>query len=243
MVRDCCVIFINKIKIIKMKKSIYIAIVALLFSYISMAQNSIGVSAGFNFATVSNSNVDLEQFSGIDFNTAFVYGLHYKRGLDENWSMVTGLNYARRGGESRLSQDVDLYGQQFELGAKLEHRMNYVELPLLFEYKFSNGNVTPYIFAGPQLAYESSYDVLVKAHVLIDLTLYKYSANLNQNMFNRFDFSGVVGAGLSVPLAKGNLNFDARYVHGFTDLLNSPIIDLNLKHRNIRLGASYFYDF
>jgi len=244
MVRDCCVIFINNLKIIKMKKSIYISIIAILFSFASIAQNSVGVTAGLNFATVSHGAVDMTEFSGIDYNTGFVYGIQYKRALDNNWSFVTGLNYARRGGESKLSQDIEIYNRQFEIGAKLEHRMNYIEIPMLFEYSFKNGSgVTPYIFAGPQMAYESSYEVLVRAHVIVDITLYKYNADLNNKMFNRFDISGVIGTGLSFPLAKGNLNIDARYIQGFSDILDDPILDLNLKHRNIRIGASYLYDF
>jgi len=228
-----------------MKRAIYLAIIAMFFSVFAFSQNSVGLSTGFNFANISQNGFDNGEFSGLKHSTFGTIGLVYKRSLDNNWSLSTGFNYSRRGAQSSITEGVVLYGKTFDVGAKLVHKMDYLELPLLFEYRFNGNNTgfSPYVFAGPLLSYERGYNIAVKAHVLIDINLFNYNVDISNGLFNRYDLSGVAGAGLSFPVRTGTINLDARYIYGFTDLLDNPILDFNLKHKNIRLGVSYMYKF
>lgn len=228
-----------------MKRSIYLVIIAMFFSVFAISQNSMGISGSFNFANISQNGIDNSNFSGIESYTFGTVGVVYKRALDNNWLLNTGLNFSRRGAQSSIMEGVTLFGQTFDVGAKLVHRMDYLEVPAIFEYRINgkDARFSPYIFAGPMMSYETSYNIAVKAHLLVDFNLFDYDVDISNGLFNRFDLSGVAGAGLSFPIGKGQLNVDARYVYGFTDILDDPIIDLDLKHRNIRLGATYMYDF
>ncbi len=228
-----------------MKKSMYLLLIGMFLSAISFAQNSVGLSAGVNFARISQNGISTGEFSGLDNYTFGTTGILYGRNLDQHWMMITGLNYSRRGAQSFFEQGVTVFDKTYDVGAKLIHKMDYLEIPVLFLYKFNSteNSFSPYIFAGPQFAYESSYTIDVKAHLLVDFNIYQYNVNLSNNIFNRYDLSAVAGAGMSFPVKQGTLNLDARYIYGISDILDNPVVDLNLKHRNIRIGLSYMYDF
>lgn len=228
-----------------MKRNIFLLLVMVMTSFYVIGQNAIGIGTGFNFANINQTGFDNNEFAGIENYTFGNVGLIYEHYLDKNWSVVTGFNYSRRGAQAKFQKGVSLFGNEYDIGAKLVHKMDYLELPVLFQYRFnkSRSDFSPYIFAGPIMSYESSYSIDVKAHLLVDINIYRYNVDLNNNIFSRYDFSGVAGAGISLPVKSGNLNIDARYIYGFSDILNNPVVDLNLKHRNIRLGFSYLYNF
>lgn len=228
-------------------KNLVLLVLGFLFIFnMSFAQNSIGISTNMNFATISESGLDNNKdFLGMETANFGTIGINYQRSLDPNWTFVTGLNYARRGGKSKVTENVTLFGQDFEIGARLVHRMAYLEVPALFKYKFNSNKskVSPFIFFGPQFSYETGYEIGVKAHILVDINLFDYDVDISNGLFNRYDISAVAGGGLAIPIKSGEINLNASYVYGFTDLLDDPVIDFNLKHRNIRVGAAYYYDF
>lgn len=225
-----------------MKKAVFL-IWAMILIMVSNAfsQNMAGIGVSLNFANISHSSVSNSGFDVTDSYTFGGAGLVYERILDKNWSLVSGITYMRRGTQSKLSQDVNLFGYNFDIGAKLVHRMDYIEVPVLAKYSFKTGKISPYFVAGPVVSYESGYNIALKAHMLVDFNLYDYDVNLSRNMFNRYDLSAKAGAGLSIPVKKGYVNLEADYIYGISDILNNPVVDFNLKHRNVRLGISYMY--
>ncbi len=227
----------------KKSKSIYLALLAILFSVNIIAQHNVGFGTGFNLASMrTNLTGDLAEYAGMSHEIFGTVGLLYRAELDENWAISTGLNYARRGAESKLNQDLKLFDKTFNVGVRLTHKMDYLEVPVLFEYRIKDSkSVSPYLFAGANFGYELNYNMLFKSHIIIDINLYDYNVDLTSNRFNRFDIAGVVGAGVYVPLGVGNLNFDIRYLHGFTDIVKNTVVDLGLQHRNVRIGAAYYY--
>jgi len=226
-----------------MKKSMIVLVISMFASFVANGQHSIGISSGFNLATMShNLSSDISEYANMSFANYGTIGLRYKYALDDNWSISTGLGYARRGAETKLDKSFEILDNTIPIGVKVVHKMDYIELPVLFEYRIKDANfVSPYIFAGANLGYETNYNMLFKSHLLIDINLYHYNIDLTNNMYNRFDIAGVVGAGVYIPLGTGNLNFDIRYLHGFTDILKNTIVDLGLQHRNFRVGATYYY--
>lgn len=216
------------------------------FAIAIQGQNSVGFNANINFAYLKIEGFKDNEFASIDFSQFGTAGLAYRRDLDRNWSFETGINYSRKGAKTELGKTLELFQDTpIELGALIVHRMDYFEVPALFQFKI-NGNkdaVTPFIFFGPQLSYFSQYEMGIKTHVLVDINLYNQNINISQGTFNRWDMSAVIGAGLLIPLKVGDLNLKASYVHGFTQVLNNPIIDFNIKHRNLRIGIGYYYNF
>jgi hypothetical protein len=216
----------------------------LFLSVMSFAQNNVGLFTGLNFAGISQNGISTGEFSGLNNYTFGSAGIIYGRNLDKHWILMTGVNFARRGAESLFEKGITVFDNTYDVGAKLVHKMDYLEIPVLFLYKFNSAknSFTPYVFAGPQFSYESSYKIDVKAHLLIDFNILRYDVDLSNNIFNRYDLSAVAGAGMSFPVKNGVVNLDARYIYGISDILDNPLLDLNLKHRNIRIGISYMYE-
>lgn len=228
-----------------MKKSmLFMLLLSFVFAN-GFAQNRAGFSAGLNFANIDQNGFNTGEFSGLENYTFGTFGLVYGRELDAHWQLLSGFNYSRRGAMSKFDKGISLFGKTYDVGAKLVHKMDYIEIPVLFQYSFNanKNSFTPYIFAGPQFSYESAYNIDIRAHLLVDFNIFSYNVDLANGVFNRYDISAVAGAGMAFPVKKGSLNVDARYVYGITDILDNPIVDLNLKHRNIRIGLSYMYYF
>lgn len=228
-----------------MKKSMFSVILILLFTGFIFTQSSIGLTAGINYATLSQEGIQEGEYFQLGYAGFGTFGLTYKRQLDPNWSLITGLEYTRRGADSKVGTDISLFSFNFNIGANLIHRMDYIEAPVLFQYRFSEdkSRVSPYIFFGPQVSYFSSYEIGIKADLLVNFNIYRYDVDLAGDLFRRLDLAGHAGAGLSVPMKRGELTLQAGYLHGITKVMKNPIIDLNIKHRNIRLGIGYYYDF
>ncbi|MGE5356754.1 MAG: outer membrane beta-barrel protein [Deltaproteobacteria bacterium] len=229
-----------------MKNLLIVILVSFLFSGILISQNSLGISTNFNFATIKGSGIDTDKdFLNMETANFGTIGINYERMLDPNWTLITGLNYARKGGKSKVSENIELFGQEIELGARLVHRMGYLEVPALFQYKFNSNKskVSPFIFFGPLFSYETGYEIGVKAHILVDINLFSYDVDLGNDVFNRYDIAAMAGGGLSIPVRKGEIKLNASYVYGFMDVLDDPVLDFNLKHRNIRTGIAYVYNF
>ncbi len=226
-----------------MKKSNYLFILAMFITIYSFGQHSIGIRAGFNLATMNtNLSDNLSEYTGMSHKSFGTLGLLYKASLDENWAISTGINYARRGAETKLNEDLQIFDRNIPIGVKLIHKMDYIEIPILFEYRVKDSkHVSPYLLAGAYFAYEIKYNMQFKSHFIVDVNLYNYNIDLTNSNFKRFDISGVIGAGVYIPLATGNLNFDVKYLHGFTDILSNTIVDLGMQHSNIRMGMSYYY--
>ncbi len=230
-----------------MKKAIFsmlITLWAIVFGY-SQNKNSVGIIGSLNYAGLNHNSFQYDGFMSLEKQTFGSFGVIYKRQIDEKWALSTGVNFTRRGVQSNINQSIELYDMPIEVGARLIHKMDYVEMPALVEYKFGNDNwkIRPYVFAGPMVAYESGYNIAAKAHLVVNFNLFDYEVDLGNNTFNRFDVSGVAGGGLSIPVKRGSINIDVRYIHGFSDILDNPIIDLDITHRNLRLSASYVYSF
>lgn len=175
-----------------MRNLFFISALIFIFIGATTAQNGISITTGMNFAKIESSGTDNNE-GFLDMETAEygTVGINYERSLDPHWTLITGLNYARRGGISKVSQNINLFDQDIELGARLHHRMDYLEVPALFQYKFNSekSRVSPFIFFGPQIAYETGYEIGVKAHILVDINLFSYDVDLGNDMFNRFDIS------------------------------------------------------
>ncbi len=220
-------------------------LVILLTVSFGFSQSSLGVICSINSAKLSHESFQYDGFLSLDSKIFSSVGIVYKYGFNPNWSVTTGVNYTRRGVESKINESVKVFGMPIEIGAVMVHKMDYVEVPALVEYKFANNNwkIKPYLFAGPMFAYETGYNIGVKANFIVKFNLFDYDVDLDNDVFNKIDISGVAGAGFSIPINKGSINFDARYVYGLTDILDDPIIDLDISHRNLRVSATYLYGF
>ena len=207
------------------------------------AQISVGAKIGANFADTRVDgllgNLAPEQTTF----TGFTAGVMAEIPMIHALSFRPELNYIQKGFTVSQSFDVDLIGIDMEVGAKARTRINYVEMPLLLKYSIGTDAAKVYAIAGPSIAYAANAELNPVATFIVDFNLPSIPINLDNNIYNRWEISGVLGAGGEVKAGNGKVFADARYNLGFTNMLNNPIVDLRIKNQGFNVSAGYAYSF
>ena len=181
-----------------------------------LAHISIGPFFGFNYTSFYGDK-DLSPKSRTDF----ALGGQVDVTLATTTFLRTGLIYSRRGAKIT------------ELGFDLAFKPKYLELPVLFGYRFpTTSSAQPYLFGGPQLAVRVGCSVEVKQD---DVSASADCDNPDLEAdFHSVDFAAVAGFGMAVPLGTNSLSFDLRYALGFTKVVKEG----NAKNRGLTLGVA-----
>jgi len=207
------------------------------------AQISVGAKVGANFADTRVDgllgNLAPEQTTF----TGFTAGVMAEIPMINALSFRPELNYIQKGFTVSQSFDVDLIGIDMEVGAKARTRINYVELPLLLKYSIGSDAAKVYAISGPSIAYAANAELNPVATFIVDFNLPSIPINLDNNIYNRWEISGILGAGGEVKAGNGKVFADARYNLGFTNMLNNPIVDLRIKNQGFNVSAGYAYSF
>lgn len=170
----------------------------------------------------------------------FTAGVHYEQALSRHWSVVTGAQYTSRGFGMREQMNVDLFGIDLPIGASLETRLNYIEVPLMLKYNFTESGVSPYVKAGASGAYALDGKITPKVDAIISWSLPEIPINLNNDIYNRFDVSGIVGAGVSIPVnTSGAFQIEGTYRHSLNDMFLDNITDIRIKSHGFSVGIGY----
>lgn len=167
-------------------------------------------SQGLDFGIKAGVNFStLTDASGLDNRTGFVAGIFVGGKLSDKIGLQADLLYSQQGAE-------------FSAG---EFDLNYVNVPIVLKY-FLTENL--HVHGGPQFG------------VLIDDTAQTViGETINDIATNDFDISGVVGAGLDLPLG---IRLDGRYNFGLTDVPNDTEKGLT-KGKNSVITLSIGYSF
>ena len=227
----------------KHNKRFFSIITLMVFFYQINAQISVGIKVGANIADsrvdglIGNFAPEPTTFPG--YTVGLTAELPVKGGL----SFRPELNYIQKGFTVSQSFDVDVLGIEMPLGAKARTRINYLELPLLLKYSVGSELAKAYFIAGPNVAYAVNAELRPVASLLIDINLPRVNINLNNDIYQRWEISGVLGAGGEIKAGNGKLFADARYNLGFTNLLDNPLVDLRINNQGYNVYAGYAHVF
>lgn len=100
------------------------------------------------------------------------------------------------------------------------YKISYLELPLLVKVAIGN-TLKPYIILGPSIGYRISAKADVRQGVATG------TADL-AHITERFDFSGMVGGGISYTLGRWTLFVEGLYVRGFRNINKGGDIDIDI---------------
>ena len=177
------------------------AIAAVLITSAASAQHSgsprgkvnLGIKAGINMYKISSDdNTVYDQITG--FHLGLIGHIH----MDSQWAVQPELVYSSQGAKSAVT----------------DHKLDYINVPVLLQYMFDNGFR---LQAGPQLG------ILVKAD--------------NKNDLNSIDLG--VGMGISYVVPSTGFGLDARYNHGISNInKNDAVKSFN---RGVQLGVFYIF--
>lgn len=171
---------------------------------------TIGVMAGVNYATVDQD----PELGDVTF--------HYKVGLlaggflgvqvNEVFSVEPQVLYSQKGTKVKGT------GSNSSLEGTV--RISYIEVPVLGKFWFpvSNSQVTPFVFAGPVVAF--NVGCTLKGEIL-SVTGSEDCDKTSVVKVKSTDFSATGGGGIEFRAGNQLVRVDARYTHGFTDINDS----------------------
>lgn len=215
----------------------------LLTATFSYAQVSVGAKAGVytSFIDVTDAAEGLTQ--NVEGLTTPTYGLVAEIGLSDNFSFQPELLYTTKGFQVSEGININLGGLPIPAGVTARTKINYLEVPVLAKYKFGTEGLRFNVTAGPVVSYAVNGQLDTRANLLFDINPIKTNIDLDALNYERLEISASVGAGMAYETSGGEFFADARYVHGFSDLYNAPVVDLNLKNRGIGVTVGYKMDF
>ena len=198
------------------------------------------------FGAVGITEVEVSGLGVLDVDpyikpiTQYTAGIQYEKYLNTNLSFVTGGQYSSRGFGMKEDFNIDLFGIDLPVGASIETRLTYLEVPAMLKYEFGEGGVTPYVKAGASAAYAIDGKIQPKVNAIITWKLPAININLENDMYNRFDVSGIVGAGMNLPVGEtGAVQFEVNYRHSLNDMFLDNITDIKIKSHGISAGLGY----
>jgi len=227
-----------------MKKAKYtLALAAILITSVAFAQTHFGVKTG---VSITNPQTDLV-IDAIDqaprSYTSFVVGGLAEIGITEHFAFQPEVQYTKKGFGIDQGTSFDVGGMNIPIGANVETSVSYIETPLLLKGKLGQGPTKFYGVAGPSIGYGISGKIQPKVTVLIDFNLPAQDLNLDNDMYNRTEISGIIGAGVEHQVTSGKLFADARYQYGFTNLVKDPIADISIRNTGVQLAVGYSHAF
>ncbi len=170
----------------------------------------------------------------------YTAGLQFEKEIGSHLAFITGGQYTSRGFTARENFNVALFGIDLPIDARIDTRLEYVEVPLMLKYSIGEGGVTPYVKAGASTAYAISGKLQPKVEAIITWKLPAININLENDMYNRFDVSGIVGAGVNIPTNEtGSIQFDINYRHSLNDMFLDKITDIRIKSHGLSAGVGY----
>lgn len=190
-----------------MKTSLLIIVAFILTNINAQAQHgNIGVKAGFNAYNTSGDNTGSNEYK-IGLNIGMISHFH----MGEQFALQPEIYFSQQGTSYKSNgNDVDL-------------NLNYVNIPVLFQYMFDNGFR---IHAGPQLG------LLASAKTKI--------GNNNNDVKNNFNGTDIgVTVGMSYVKPSTGFGYDIRYNHGLTNI-NDSNVDVNY-NRGFQFGLFYLF--
>ncbi len=161
---------------------------------------NIGIKGGLNLYTLNGTND-----GSYEIKPSFNIGL---------------LGHIHIADHFALQPEVVFSGQGTKYGNDLNLNLNYINVPLLFQYMFDNGFR---LQAGPQLGFLLS----AKAD----------DRDVKDN-FKSVDFG--LGLGASYVHPPSGFGVDARYNHGFTDITENN--NTESYNRGFQLGVFYLFN-
>jgi hypothetical protein len=219
-----------------------LALISFGFFQQAMAQSSITVNGA-----AGASDIEVNGLGILDLVDPYIKpiaqytaGIQYERDITQHLAFITGAQYASRGFGAREDFNINLFGLDLPVGARLETRLNYMEVPLILKYNLTDHGVKPYIKAGASTAYALNGKITPRIDAIITWNLPSIHINLENDMYNRLDLSAVAGAGVSIPAGEfGSFQIEAMYRHSLNDMFLDKITDIRIKSHGLSAGIGY----
>lgn len=207
----------------------------LIFSVSCYAQKSIGVRGAFNASNVTKFDLIENITPEFKLQPAGSGAIFLEIPLSPRFSLQPELVYIQKGFNIAEGFRVgeEIFGIDIPVNGKVTFRTNYVEMPVLAKVHLGDKQATHgYLMLGPSVGYMADANMRIRV-----LNILPLNTDLNDDLFQRFELSGIFAAGFEVPVSEKVTAFaEARYQHGFSRILDTPVVQLDVRNRTLAGG-------
>jgi len=209
---------------------------------ISSAQVALGVKGAALYSTATIDGLD-DSLLKKTMQDGYDASLFAVIPITDIFSFQPEISYNRKGFEVGQGFDLNVLNIDLPLGVSAVTEIDYLQVPLLGRIEFENEKGGAYFLAGPSIAMATKGLLRTRVNSIIDFNISKTELDLSNDNYNRFEFAGMLGTGAFVNVGKAKLFAEVKYHHGFSNLLNDPIVNVEIKNRAIGAGIGLQYEF
>ena len=197
-----------------MKKG-FLTLMFMMFATVAvMAQAQVGLRAGFNVATISQSAAEIQDAEE-PWKPGFNLGLASQFRMGEMFSIAPELIYTQRG-----------YLVEYPAGWENRVRYDYLSLPVMFRLAFGD-ILKGYVNAGPTFGYFLGGNYRTEGTLpgglppVDEKIIFEGTSDNRWDLdANRLEIGGAIGGGIMLDTEGGSFLIDLRYTQGFTEIAN-----------------------
>lgn len=194
---------------------------------------SMGIKTGVNFSKYKveySGSKDLFNVKNrLGFNFGIVADIPFG---GSSFGLQPELLFSQRGTESE--QDVDAPGVLEKM--KVKDNLNYLDIPLLFKYKFGNESRGVSLMLGPSFNFmlnaKSNFSGIIETKTVSLISKPEIGSG-SDDAFKKFDASLAIGINTYFKVGNGKLFIDARYVVGVTNIINDGLDKNDFSDKNL----------
>ena len=206
---------------------------------IASAQWSVGVRGGGYTGTVTKP----------ELITSFTPDFHWSPGISAavfaEYQLTNGVSirpelvYQQKGFMMREGTKINVGRLPINVGVKSAYRVDYAEAPLLLKLAAGNELAKVYLIAGPSVGYAIDAQLVTRPQAVIEFRPIRTKVPLESLGYNRFELSGIAGAGVSLKAGAGEIMIEGRYQHGITRLIDVPVVRADVRNQGVSVSLGY----
>lgn len=195
-------------------KKILLTLTFIIISQYSYGQVYLGVASGVSISKFYTKDDSPFEYSSLP---RFNFGFPVLFKLNKNVGFESGISYINMGSTmmynfNPIDQNDPIYISLKDL--KYYFNLNYVSVPLTFNYSVSISTYTIYSKTGGYLSYA------LNGNITNNKNIEKEKINFKEEEIKKLDLGLVVGIGATRKLGDGFIFLEARYMIGCSNLTN-----------------------
>ncbi len=193
-----------------MKKHILLPVLLIIGSATVFGQVFIGPKVGVTFSNYGLSSKDKDVYNS-NLNWGLLGGVSFEIPFSSRFGMQAEVYFSQKGGILKRNENVS---NTTDYPYNCVHeKLNYVEVPILFRFRFQGRPLGGFISAGGEIARTFGGKRILGPKE--DEKKHNIEIGTGDNHdYKPMDMGLLIGGGLSYELGVGELIFDARYVLG-----------------------------
>ena len=222
-------------------RTIFKTLAMLLFAHLSFGQRiQLGARGGANWSTMTKFDLIENITPTFRLMPSGGAALFAEFPITEQFSIRPEFAYTQKG--FLVKESLDMSGSEFlgvdiPIGGTLAFKTNYAELPVLAKLKLGDPySPHGYLILGPSVGYMTDAKAIIRV-----LGLFPLKPSISTDYFHRFELSGVGALGFEVPVGNGNIFIEGRYQHGFSRVLDIPMLELPVRNRTLGVSAGFSF--